>query len=212
GGRMIIPLGERYQQVFHLFEKKNGQLVRTKLLPTLFVPMTGQMEELRDKLPDGGNPQFANGSFEVDDNGDDLADGWHYQRRSTLSDDALEGKVALMFENTEPGRGAHVLQGMAIDGTKVSQIRVGWGIKSDNIRRGRTSTEVPGMVIYFFDQQRIPFDRITVGPWLADEPEWKRSSVVIDVPKGAREAIVQIGLNGATGTLSLGDLSLVPVR
>src|SRR5206468_5509975 len=41
GGKMIIPLGERYQQMFYLFEKKGGKLVQTKLLPTMFVPMTG---------------------------------------------------------------------------------------------------------------------------------------------------------------------------
>ncbi|MBW3543329.1 MAG: protein-L-isoaspartate(D-aspartate) O-methyltransferase, partial [Planctomycetes bacterium] len=48
GGRMIIPLGERYQQVFHLLEKKDGQLVRRRLIPTLFVPMTGISEERRE--------------------------------------------------------------------------------------------------------------------------------------------------------------------
>src|SRR5581483_9449123 len=37
GGKMIIPLGERYQQVFHLFEKQNGELKATRLGNTLFV-------------------------------------------------------------------------------------------------------------------------------------------------------------------------------
>ncbi|MEX2286005.1 MAG: protein-L-isoaspartate(D-aspartate) O-methyltransferase, partial [Planctomycetaceae bacterium] len=52
GGKMIIPLGERYQQVFHLLEKKNGKLVPTRLISTLFVPMTGQSEEERRVKPD----------------------------------------------------------------------------------------------------------------------------------------------------------------
>ena len=34
---MIIPLGERYEQVFYMFEKMEGQLVKTQLVPTLFV-------------------------------------------------------------------------------------------------------------------------------------------------------------------------------
>ncbi len=57
GGKMIIPLGERYQQVFHLLEKKNGQLVQQKLIPTLFVPMTGVSEENRQVKPDPLNPK-----------------------------------------------------------------------------------------------------------------------------------------------------------
>ncbi|MCA9108013.1 MAG: protein-L-isoaspartate(D-aspartate) O-methyltransferase, partial [Planctomycetales bacterium] len=40
GGRMIIPVGERYQQSLYLFRKVNGQLESEALRPTLFVPMT----------------------------------------------------------------------------------------------------------------------------------------------------------------------------
>lgn len=211
GGKMIIPLGERYQQVFHLLEKKDGRLIQTRLLPTLFVPMTGKMEELREKKPDPSRPMIVNGGFEIDENQDRLADGWHYQRRSTLSPDALAGKVSLRFENAEPGRGAHVLQGLAMDGSKVSRLRLSWGMKSQGIRQGRTTAEAPGIVIYFFDQNRIPFDRVSIGPWLADQPEWKRGEAAVEVPKAAREAIVQIGLNGATGILYLDEISLVPI-
>src|SRR5262249_20951877 len=32
GGKMIIPLGERYQQAFHLLEKREGKLVQTRLV------------------------------------------------------------------------------------------------------------------------------------------------------------------------------------
>jgi protein-L-isoaspartate(D-aspartate) O-methyltransferase len=41
GGRMIIPVGERYQQTLYLLKKTKGQLVPEALRPTLFVPMTG---------------------------------------------------------------------------------------------------------------------------------------------------------------------------
>ena len=47
GGRMIIPVGERYQQVFHLLKKQDGKLINEALRPTLFVPMTGKAEESR---------------------------------------------------------------------------------------------------------------------------------------------------------------------
>ena len=42
GGRMVIPLGDRFKQVVHLIEKKNGKLTDKQLRPTLFVPMTGK--------------------------------------------------------------------------------------------------------------------------------------------------------------------------
>ncbi len=44
GGRMIIPLGDRFNQVVHLITKKNGKLTDRQLKPTLFVPMTGQAQ------------------------------------------------------------------------------------------------------------------------------------------------------------------------
>lgn len=212
GGRMIVPLGERFQQVFHLFEKQDGKLKQTKLLPTLFVPMTGQMEELRKVKPDPTNPKIINGGFEIDENNDSLADSWHYIRQGKISDDAISGAKSIRFENSESGRGSHMLQGMAIDGTKVSQARVGWAMKSENIRPGRFSNEQPGIVLYFYNSQRIPIDRIVIGPWLADQANWKRSSAVINIPRAAKEAIIQAGLNGATGIIYLDELSLSPIR
>jgi protein-L-isoaspartate(D-aspartate) O-methyltransferase len=44
GGRMVIPIGSRFNQVVHLIEKKNGRLTDRVLRPTLFVPMTGQAQ------------------------------------------------------------------------------------------------------------------------------------------------------------------------
>lgn len=44
GGRMVIPIGTRFDQVVHLIEKRNGQLIDHPLRPTLFVPMTGQAQ------------------------------------------------------------------------------------------------------------------------------------------------------------------------
>ena len=45
GGRMIIPVGERYDQELILLTKKEGQIVREEVLPVLFVPMTGEAQE-----------------------------------------------------------------------------------------------------------------------------------------------------------------------
>lgn len=42
GGRMVIPLGDRFNQSVHLVVKRNGRLIDKELKPTLFVPMTGK--------------------------------------------------------------------------------------------------------------------------------------------------------------------------
>ena len=42
GGRMVIPLGDRFHQVVHLVIKKDGKRIDRELKPTLFVPMTGR--------------------------------------------------------------------------------------------------------------------------------------------------------------------------
>ena len=42
GGRMVIPVGERFAQELYLLEKKNGQLKESVTLPVRFVPMSGE--------------------------------------------------------------------------------------------------------------------------------------------------------------------------
>ena len=212
GGRMIIPLGERYQQVFHLLEKKDGKLEKTQLIPTLFVPMTGTMEELRQKKPDPANPQLVNGGFEEVTVEEGLADGWHYQRRSTLTDDANNGAQSIRFDNQEQGRMAHMLQAFAIDGREVPRLRVNWSMKSQDIYPGRNPQEQPGIIIYFFDERRIPFDRAVVATFGRDEPVWTAGTRQIDIPRGAREAIIQAGLNGGTGRIWFDDISIIPAK
>jgi protein-L-isoaspartate(D-aspartate) O-methyltransferase len=45
GGRMVIPVGERFAQQLYLLEKKNGQLKESATLPVRFVPMVRSKEE-----------------------------------------------------------------------------------------------------------------------------------------------------------------------
>jgi protein-L-isoaspartate(D-aspartate) O-methyltransferase len=43
GGRMVIPIGDRFNQIVYLKVKKDGKMVDVRQLrPTLFVPMTGR--------------------------------------------------------------------------------------------------------------------------------------------------------------------------
>jgi protein-L-isoaspartate(D-aspartate) O-methyltransferase len=42
GGRMIIPVGERFAQQLYFLEKKDGRLRESAVLPVRFVPMAGE--------------------------------------------------------------------------------------------------------------------------------------------------------------------------
>jgi protein-L-isoaspartate(D-aspartate) O-methyltransferase len=213
GGKMIIPLGERYQQVFYLLEKKNGKLEQTRLLPTLFVPMTGKAEEGRQVQPDPLHPRVTNAGFEedVDENG--LADGWHYHRRARI-DDVMPaaGRRCLKFENPEPGRTSHVLQAFGIDGAHVTAVDVQVMHRQTGVLAGRNSGEQPGLVVHFFDGRRLPIGQATVGPWLSSEDRWQTTTKRLSVPREAREAIIQLGLNGAAGELWVDDVSVTEGR
>ncbi|MFO1007777.1 MAG: protein-L-isoaspartate(D-aspartate) O-methyltransferase [Planctomycetaceae bacterium] len=208
GGKMIIPLGERYQQVFHLLEKKDGKLEQKKLIPTLFVPMTGKSEELREVQPDPLHPKIVNGGFEQSTLIEGQADGWHYHRRGTLKqDNAPEGMQYICFENHEAGRTAHALQAAAIDGSVIGELKFSCRVKANGIHQGATTHDRPGCVIHFFDGKRLPIGVASAGPWTADQ-EWTKFSQTINVPAAAREMIFQVGLNGATGTLCVDDMEI----
>ena len=45
GGRMVIPVGERFAQQLYLLEKKNGRLKESATLPVRFVPMLRSKQE-----------------------------------------------------------------------------------------------------------------------------------------------------------------------
>lgn len=210
GGKLLIPLGERYQQTFHLFEKKDGKLEQKRLIPTLFVPMTGKSEDLREAQPDPLHPRLLNASFEIDDNKDGLPDNWHYQRQTEmLSENPPDGKVFLRLENSDPGRLAQGLQGMAIDGRKIGSVAISLQVRVKDIRPGSEPIAKPMLAVHFYDQLRKEIDTQVVGPWLRDT-DWDLVGGTIPVPKEAREAIIRIGLNGATGRLDLDDIKFRP--
>ena len=207
---MIIPLGERYEQVFYLFEKQQGKLVKTRLLPALFVPMTGDAEENRKVLPDPEHPTIHNGGFEVDTEGDGRPVGWHYQRQLTLErTGAPEGQAFVRLTNAEPGRPAMLLQGMGIDGRAVPAVELSLRVRGKNIRNSGNLNESAGLNIQFFDAERNPIKMEMIGPWKGTF-DWTKKSEVVRVPAKTREAIIRIGLNGATGELGLDDVHLVP--
>ncbi len=220
GGRIIVPVGERYQQMLYLFEKKNGKLEKLASLPTLFVPMTGAAEQGRIVRPDPQHPQIANGGFEevLQQSDDDSAPktkpaGWHYQRQMQLKSDATspEGKHYVTFRNQELGRGAQALQGFAVDGREVRGIEVSAWVKGDSLRPGALPYQQPTLGVTFYDENRSEIANRYMRPWQGTF-DWRRDTDVFRVPARAREAIIRIGLFGGTGELSLDSVHVEAVK
>ena len=209
GGKMIIPLGERYLQAFYLFEKKDGRLVKTKLLPTLFVPMTGKAEEERKTKTDYSRPHVANGNFESSTDG--VPDGWFYVRQGALEHSkASQAKTFITFSNREPGRDAHAIQGVGMDGTKAHAIRISFQAKGEEVLPD--ASEPPGLLVLFFDSNNKRVGAKIVGSRLRGTFGWTKVSEEVDVPRETHMAMVQIGLRGGTGKLSVNDIHLARIR
>ena len=212
GGRIIVPLGERYQQMFYLFTKKDGKLVSEALRPTLFVPMTGKAEAQREVKPDALNPTLVNGSFETQylENGKEVPTSWHYVRQATLIADeseAPEGKQYIVFKNAEAGRGSQALQGFAVDGKHVKAIEVSFMVRGTDLRPGTRRDEVPMAVIAFYDERQDTVGERAVGPWRGTF-KWQQEREVLEVPLRAKTAIIRIGLLGALGELALDSVQV----
>jgi protein-L-isoaspartate(D-aspartate) O-methyltransferase len=212
GGRIVIPVGERYQQMLYLFTKKQGELVQEALRPTLFVPMTGTAEEQRHIRPDPANPAVQNGGFEQGVGDPPTPAGWHYQRQLEWVEDegAPEGKHYVTFSNAEPGRASQALQGFAVDGRAVRELAVSLKVRAEGVRSGQNPRQVPVLGLTFFDEKRAVLGQKVVGPWLGTL-EWRPETHQIDVPPRAREAVLRIGLLGAVGEISFDALEVKAV-
>ncbi len=209
GGRMVVPIGERYQQNLYLLRKQDGKLVQEALRATLFVPMTGAAETQRNVQPDPLRPRVTNGSFETL-LADDRPEGWHYQRQLNLVEDratAPDGTRFVQFQNEQPGRGCRALQGFAVDGRKVSMLRLSFFVQGKNIGYGLQRDQWPQVIVTFYDQDRQAIGNEKVGPFFSSFA-WRQEKADLAVPLQAREAILRIGLLGATGEIAFDQFEL----
>ncbi len=200
GGRMVVPLGERFQQVLYLFRKVDGKLEREALHGTFFVPMTGQAEAQRRVKPDETLPELVNGSFEQTAESSQEPSGWFYVRQAQVQADpnAPDGQKCLHFSNSIPGNNAHAMQGVGVDGRKVQHIDVRLTVRGRELAAGQTDQQQAKVIVEFYGADRAPVGHDGLGPW-SGSFDWKPSQARIPVPKTARLAVVGIGLFGGTG-------------
>ncbi|MEQ1828445.1 MAG: protein-L-isoaspartate(D-aspartate) O-methyltransferase [Pirellula sp.] len=213
GGLMIIPVGERYQQMLYLMRKVNGKLEREALQPTLFVPMTGVAESQRKVAPDPKNPSLLNVSFEEPLIKNTHIPGWYYQFGciQVKAPSAPDGDHFVEFRSDNGDEPSMLLQGIAIDGTVVKKIKLSGWMSYENISLGRDRQNSPSISIQFFDANRTRLGYNFIGG-LKGTRGWKLEERPFNVPPKTREAIVSIGLLGATGVARFDNVTLTPVR
>ena len=212
-GIMIIPVGERYEQTLVRLQKRAGGLERTDLVPSLFVPMTGEAEERRAVLPNGVKPRLANSSFEECLPDSETPTAWYYGRQEALleNDNSPDGRRHLLLKNSEPGRPAHIFQGFPIDGLSVRELKISYQVRVAGLGSGRIPAEKPGVAIRFFDERRARSTRL-VAPLRILNSEWTLVTGSLLVPTWSREAILQVGLMGATGQIEVDKIQIVAVE
>ena len=208
GGLMVIPVGERFQQTLYVMRKENGQLVSQAMQPTLFVPMTGVAEQQRLVQPDPLHPQLRNGDFEAAPGDDGEVSGWYYQRLCTweTGSGARQGKHYVSFRSEEPGRVSHLLQGFGLDGRQVTEIEVSALVRCKQVVIHRPE-DFPAVAVSFYNGNRKDMGVSWAGPFRGTFP-WRSVAKRLRVPPDTREAIIRIGLFGATGEISFDDVQV----
>jgi len=213
GGRLIVPLGERFQQTLYLFRKQDGKLVSEALRATLFVPMTGTAESERKVKPDPLNPALVNGGFEDirTEGSTEVPRGWHYVRQCKIVKESLapEGERYVTFTNNEPGRAAQALQAFGIDGHKVTTLDVSLQVRARGVRPGQSAQQLPLLAIIFYDDKQNMIGERAIGPWQGTF-DWQNEHDTLKVPPNAVTGILRIGLLGAVGEASFDNVRLGP--
>jgi protein-L-isoaspartate(D-aspartate) O-methyltransferase len=212
GGRLIVPVGERFAQTLYQFDKVNGKLRAKPLEGTMFVPMTGQAERERKVLPDGTKPVLLGGDFEELSPATGLPDAWYYLRHGKVVEDSTAPSPThvITFENDVPGRSARVLQAFAVDGRAVSQLDVTLKVRAKKVKPGADAEQIPRYVVCFFNDERAPIGEAAIGGWTGTFG-WREQKGSIRVPPQARMAICWLGMLGATGEISYDDVSFKAV-
>ena len=210
-GLLVIPVGPRYQQLLYVFRKTSGKLVTEYMRPTFFVPMTGTAEEKRTDKPDPAKPKIFNGDFEVKGI-DKFIPYWYYEFGAKLVMDpkAPAGKQVVEFSSDKPGTASMLLQGFPVDGRLVSKIRLTAASMISKVKAGATLEEQPMITIQFMDENRNQIVVAWLGPYVGNRG-WKKESRIFSVPPDSREAIIRIGLHGATGMARFDEISVEAV-
>ena len=158
--------------------------------------------------------------FEVDTDADGVPDGgWYNLRDVKLAGGGVVGASAgtgtghcLRFENDRPGRQARISRGFGIDGRVTEALIIGLWVRSEGVQPGERVGDAPALIIDLIGLGLRTLDRGSLGPWPDGVGRhWTRVSKRIAVPPDTRDAIMSVGLLGATGVLEIDGLTIEEV-
>ncbi|WP_435021512.1 hypothetical protein TA3x_002415 [Tundrisphaera sp. TA3] len=152
--------------------------------------------------------------FEVDADKDGVPDGWYNLRDAKIVAGGPEpGGHCLRFENDRPGRPARASRAFGVDGRKIEALVVGLWVRQERIAPGERLGDDPALVIDFLGDQLRAVRRGAVGPWRTVGSSWVHVARTLPIPPETRDAILSVGLIGATGVLEIDRLTIeaIPV-
>ena len=123
------------------------------------------------------------------------------------------GPHFVRFECKDPGRPARLSRAFGVDGRKTEAVVLGLWIRQSNVQFGEREGDEPSLMIDFLGEELRHLSRGSLGPWTRSvRDRWTRVAKRIPVPPGTKDAIMSVGLMGATGTLDIDGLTvdLVP--
>lgn len=207
GGRLVIPVGERFQQALYRFTKRGGRLQRERVEATFFVPMEGRAEVLRRGTSDEVYPEVVNGGFEErSPSGEPL--GWYYVRNGQVIEDAgaPQGTNYMQFHR-QNGVATRAIQPVAADGSKLERLEVKFWSRGQGIQSDLLAIQQAQFVVEFYDADRKRCGDGQV-PVSAGTFDWDQQLATFEIPKAAKLAMIQIGLIGARGTIMFDGISV----
>ncbi|MFM7319473.1 MAG: hypothetical protein ACKO5E_21205 [bacterium] len=179
------------------------------------IPSAGKADVPNDQLVVRPPPEPLD-DFESDLNPEDgRPDGWYNDRGATLISPGYKSSRALKIENDKAGRPARISRAFGVDGRKFSALRVGAWVHVSNIGHGEHQGEEPSILIDFLSEKLLSTSRGVVGPFnkvTTGEDDWFYVSKTLPVKPQTRDAIMTVGLMGATGVFLIDrlELELIP--
>ncbi len=180
-------------------------------MPAAVRPAAAQEELIERKGPPPRD------DLETDSNQDGVPDGWYNARDAVWMSEGgapAAGPHFMRFATDRPGRPARLSRAFGVDGRKTEAIVLGLWVRAENIQLGQRTGEEPSLLIDFLGDELRALGRGSLGPWTHSVGNrWTRVVKRFAVPPGTKDAIMSVGLLGATGTLDIDGLTfeLVPV-
>ncbi len=153
--------------------------------------------------------------LESDENKDGIPDAWYNARDARyMAEGGAAGPHFVRFECSQPGRPARLSRAFGVDGRKTEAIILGLWVRQRNIQCGEREGDEPQLMIDLLGDDLHHLSRGIFGPWTQSiRDRWTRVAKRIPVPPGTKDAIMSVGLMGATGVLDIDGITveLVPV-